>query len=99
MLNMSWNPVSSLSNQPASHCSYFQGHSSFVTHIDWSVDGEYLQSNSGDYELLYCEYNLNYLNLVVETWETLTKRLFKGLKTYFVLEIILYFYFKNRKSW
>uniref|UniRef100_A0A1Y1MLA9 Uncharacterized protein n=1 Tax=Photinus pyralis TaxID=7054 RepID=A0A1Y1MLA9_PHOPY len=29
------------------------GHSSFVTHIDWSADGEILRSNSGDYELLY----------------------------------------------
>ena len=32
------------------------GHSSFVTHIDWSLDNHYLQSNSGDYELLFCEY-------------------------------------------
>ncbi|XP_078037866.1 echinoderm microtubule-associated protein-like 2 isoform X5 [Augochlora pura] len=30
-----------------------RGHSSFITHIDWSVDGQYLRSNSGDYELLY----------------------------------------------
>lgn len=29
------------------------GHSSFVTHIDWSMDGQYLRSNSGDYEILY----------------------------------------------
>ncbi|XP_065343773.1 echinoderm microtubule-associated protein-like 2 isoform X3 [Cloeon dipterum] len=29
------------------------GHSSFITHLDWSEDGCYLQSNSGDYELLY----------------------------------------------
>jgi microtubule-associated protein-like 1/2 len=28
------------------------GHSSFITHIDWSVDSEFLMSNSGDYELL-----------------------------------------------
>lgn len=34
------------------------GHSSFITHVDWSVDGNYLQSNSGDYEILYCEYLL-----------------------------------------
>lgn len=32
-----------------------QGHSSFITHIDWSKDGEHIRSNSGDYELLYCE--------------------------------------------
>uniref|UniRef100_A0A1I8JPA6 HELP domain-containing protein n=1 Tax=Macrostomum lignano TaxID=282301 RepID=A0A1I8JPA6_9PLAT len=30
-----------------------QGHTSFVTHIDWSADGTLLRSNSGDYELLY----------------------------------------------
>lgn len=29
------------------------GHSSFVTHLDWSADSQYIQSNSGDYELLY----------------------------------------------
>ncbi|XP_063217797.1 echinoderm microtubule-associated protein-like 2 isoform X3 [Bacillus rossius redtenbacheri] len=29
------------------------GHSSFITHLDWSVDGQFIQSNSGDYELLY----------------------------------------------
>ncbi|XP_076633247.1 echinoderm microtubule-associated protein-like 2 isoform X9 [Colletes latitarsis] len=30
-----------------------RGHSSFITHVDWSTDGQYLRSNSGDYELLY----------------------------------------------
>ncbi|XP_013395547.1 echinoderm microtubule-associated protein-like 2 isoform X3 [Lingula anatina] len=30
-----------------------QGHSSFVTHLDWSADSQYIQSNSGDYELLF----------------------------------------------
>ncbi|XP_069179372.1 echinoderm microtubule-associated protein-like 2 isoform X3 [Procambarus clarkii] len=30
-----------------------QGHSSFVTHLDWSADSQFLQSNSGDYELLF----------------------------------------------
>merc|ERR1719414_562708 len=29
------------------------GHTSFVTHIDWSSDSQYLRSNSGDYEILY----------------------------------------------
>uniref|UniRef100_A0A1A8R6W4 Echinoderm microtubule associated protein like 1 n=1 Tax=Nothobranchius rachovii TaxID=451742 RepID=A0A1A8R6W4_9TELE len=29
------------------------GHSSFITHVDWSVDSQYLVSNSGDYEILY----------------------------------------------
>lgn len=29
------------------------GHSSYVTHLDWSKDSQFLQSNSGDYEILY----------------------------------------------
>ncbi|KAM6949384.1 echinoderm microtubule-associated protein-like 3 [Aplochiton taeniatus] len=29
------------------------GHSSFITHLDWSKDGNYVMSNSGDYEILY----------------------------------------------
>jgi len=29
------------------------GHSSYITHLDWSKDGKVLQSNSGDYEILY----------------------------------------------
>uniref|UniRef100_A0A8C5HJE4 HELP domain-containing protein n=1 Tax=Gouania willdenowi TaxID=441366 RepID=A0A8C5HJE4_GOUWI len=31
------------------------GHSSFITHLDWSTDSQYLVSNSGDYEILYCK--------------------------------------------
>uniref|UniRef100_A0A663FIN0 EMAP like 3 n=1 Tax=Aquila chrysaetos chrysaetos TaxID=223781 RepID=A0A663FIN0_AQUCH len=31
------------------------GHSSFITHLDWSKDGRFVMSNSGDYEILYCE--------------------------------------------
>lgn len=31
------------------------GHSSFILFLDWSVDGEVLRSNSGDYEILYCK--------------------------------------------
>ena len=37
-----------------------QGHFSFITHLDWSVDSQYLVSNSGDYEILYCKYCLVY---------------------------------------
>merc|ERR1712168_93298 len=29
------------------------GHSSFVTHLDWSADSNFLRTNSGDYEMLY----------------------------------------------
>ena len=31
------------------------GHSSYITHIDWSVDGRIIQSACGAYELLYFE--------------------------------------------
>lgn len=33
----------------------FQGHSSFITHLDWAFDSSCLVTNSGDYEILYCE--------------------------------------------
>ncbi|XP_018904469.2 echinoderm microtubule-associated protein-like 2 isoform X3 [Bemisia tabaci] len=29
------------------------GHSSFITHLDWSGDSQYIRSNSGDYEILF----------------------------------------------
>ncbi|XP_037663698.1 echinoderm microtubule-associated protein-like 4 isoform X3 [Choloepus didactylus] len=29
------------------------GHSSYITHLDWSPDNNYIMSNSGDYEILY----------------------------------------------
>ncbi|XP_044291639.1 echinoderm microtubule-associated protein-like 1 isoform X4 [Varanus komodoensis] len=29
------------------------GHSSFITHLDWSANSQHLVSNSGDYEILY----------------------------------------------
>ncbi|KAK9717603.1 HELP motif [Popillia japonica] len=29
------------------------GHSSYITHIDWTSDGQNLRTNSGDYELLF----------------------------------------------
>ena len=32
------------------HCS---GNSSFITHLDWSVDSKYIQTNSGASERLY----------------------------------------------
>ncbi|KAL2096531.1 hypothetical protein ACEWY4_008679 [Coilia grayii] len=31
------------------------GHSSFVTHLDWSTDSQFIVTNSGDYEILYWE--------------------------------------------
>lgn len=32
-----------------------QGHSSYITHLDWSPDNKFIMSNSGDYEILYCK--------------------------------------------
>ncbi len=32
-------------------------HSSFITHLDWSEDSEYLHSNCGAYELLFWDIN------------------------------------------
>ncbi|XP_034967118.2 echinoderm microtubule-associated protein-like 4 isoform X4 [Zootoca vivipara] len=29
------------------------GHSSYITHLDWSPENKYIMSNSGDYEILY----------------------------------------------
>eukprot|EP00058_Branchiostoma_floridae_P004994 XP_002590482.1 hypothetical protein BRAFLDRAFT_86152 [Branchiostoma floridae] len=34
-----------------------KGHKNFLTHIDWSSDGRYLQSVDGDYELLFSREN------------------------------------------
>uniref|UniRef100_A0A4W6CYD9 EMAP like 2 n=1 Tax=Lates calcarifer TaxID=8187 RepID=A0A4W6CYD9_LATCA len=34
------------------------GHSSFVTHLDWSTDSQYLVTNSGDYEILFLTHTL-----------------------------------------
>ncbi|XP_023817130.1 echinoderm microtubule-associated protein-like 2 isoform X3 [Oryzias latipes] len=31
------------------------GHSSFVTHLDWSANSQYIVTNSGDYEILFWE--------------------------------------------
>lgn len=39
-----------------------QGHSSYITHIDWSEDSQIFRSNSGDYEVLYCKLIKNTLN-------------------------------------
>ena len=33
----------------------FKGHSSYITHLDWSADSRMIQSTCGAYELLYSE--------------------------------------------
>uniref|UniRef100_A0A8C9VLL0 EMAP like 3 n=1 Tax=Scleropages formosus TaxID=113540 RepID=A0A8C9VLL0_SCLFO len=47
------------------------GHSSFITHLDWSKDGKYIMSNSGDYEILYCKC-LNGLQSKDREWASYT---------------------------
>eukprot|EP00003_Mantamonas_plastica_P008476 TRINITY_DN1744_c0_g1_i5.p1 TRINITY_DN1744_c0_g1~~TRINITY_DN1744_c0_g1_i5.p1 ORF type:complete len:533 (+),score=185.96 TRINITY_DN1744_c0_g1_i5:98-1696(+) len=34
-----------------------KGHTSYITHLDWSTDSTFLQTNSGDYEHLYWHRN------------------------------------------
>lgn len=34
-------------------CKPLRKHSSYITHLDFSADGNYLHSNCGAYELLY----------------------------------------------
>ena len=50
-----------------------QGHTSSVSHLDWSTDGEKLQSTSRDYELLFCKdccwFTIYYLKRVKLTFE------------------------------
>lgn len=38
-----------------------QGQPSCLTHMDWSTDSTYLQTNSGDFELLYCKSRMKIL--------------------------------------
>ena len=35
----------------------FEGHNSYITHFDFSADGQYLQSNCGAFELLFSDAN------------------------------------------
>lgn len=48
-----------------------QGHSSFVTHVDWSQDSQYLVTNSGDYEILFCRSSA--LHLHFESLQIITE--------------------------
>jgi microtubule-associated protein-like 6 len=62
-----------------SHILECRGHSSYITHIDWSDDGKYLQSTCGAYELLFWDtsnpvgkkVNQAYASQIVDTtWQT-----------------------------
>jgi hypothetical protein len=35
------------------HVRRLKGHTSYVTHLDWSADSSLIQSNCGAYEILY----------------------------------------------
>ncbi|CAG0888088.1 unnamed protein product, partial [Cyprideis torosa] len=53
------------------------GHSSFITHLDWSQDEALIRSNSGDYEILFwdvpsCEQNTQSADLRDTAWNTNT---------------------------
>lgn len=47
-----------------------QGHSSYITHLDWSPDNNFIMSNSGDYEILYCEYSDTTATVVMQCCST-----------------------------
>ncbi|XP_078620159.1 echinoderm microtubule-associated protein-like 2 [Branchiostoma floridae x Branchiostoma japonicum] len=54
-----------------------RGHSSYVTHLDWDVSSRFLQSTSGDYELLYWDViglrHVNHASSMTDvTWATQT---------------------------
>ncbi|KAG3029619.1 Echinoderm microtubule-associated protein-like 6 [Phytophthora cactorum] len=55
----------------------FNKHSSYITHMDFSLDGNYLQSTSGGYELLFAEVKTgkhitNATTFRDEIWHTMT---------------------------
>ncbi|RLN68841.1 hypothetical protein BBJ28_00002720 [Nothophytophthora sp. Chile5] len=58
----------------------FKKHSSYITHMDFSLDGNYLQSTSGGYELLFTEVKTgkhvtNTTMFRDESWHTMTSTL------------------------
>uniref|UniRef100_A0A673VKJ5 Echinoderm microtubule-associated protein-like 4 n=1 Tax=Salmo trutta TaxID=8032 RepID=A0A673VKJ5_SALTR len=58
--------------------SSMNGHSSYITHLDWSPDNKFIMSNSGDYEILYwdipngCKYIRNRSECKDIDWTTYT---------------------------
>lgn len=54
-----------LGDDEDSNSDVLQGHSSYITHLDWSPDNNFIMSNSGDYEILYCEYSDTTATLVL----------------------------------
>lgn len=55
---LEWNLHTPCDHRSRSIMIFPQGHSSFVTHLDWSKDSQYLVTNSGDYEILFCRSSL-----------------------------------------
>ena len=55
----------------------FEQHNSFITHLDFSADSQFMQSNCGAYELLFCDatngaYIPQFQKLKNTEWETFT---------------------------
>ena len=76
-----------------------RGHSSYVTHIDWSEDSTSLQSNDGTYELLYWDANtakqvreITTYNINNSNQEEKKKKLTPNTFFFFLASFLLFFF-------